>query len=895
MRALASFVVVLALTAGVRPCVAEALPKAVGEFLAANCLGCHDAATKSADICLEFTDLDWTKPETVSVLERMHRAVSKGEMPPPDEERPPADATRDLLAWLDDGLVHKVPQPGTKVRRLSRDEYRNTLRGSFGLVMTLPGSFPEDTRSHGFDNVAESLVMSPSLLESYADYAVVVADQFFRPAKPPAPPPTLFRASMAEMSVAETPWGPAGIAVDGGFRLPHAGVLASPEGFAVRYPGRYRIHVKAAAVRPITGGTMTLEFKRDGSPAHVKWKTFALTPDAILDETFEDVLKEDHILRVMFTDAPNSLPDFADFGKALSEQMAKRFARSPRLLAAWLAIHEEVTAPNGKSKIYKLRMADDLDAAVKKPLVTKLVREALARPDLDLAQATPENAARLVATMVPPRGSMPNADREKQSEIYMQAWLDQTLTQEPAIDLIALEIEGPFENPEEEKAAIANGLRMRNGLLGGPLPAEADESIWLPKGVGTILSKSFRRPATPEELDAYVTLARDHRAAGHSLEESLHLVLRTALMSPQFIYRERHDGGFTPYDLASRLSYFLTQMPPDGALLTAADDGSLAKPEVLRAQAERLLGSPLVGNFLGSFVHQWLGTRVLGKLNPDPRLGPFNEGHRVWMLKETEEFAKILLQENRPLTDFIDPDFTFTTVENAKFFYDLDIELPKDVKPGYGFRTAIPRGGRAGGLLGQAAVLMATANGVDTQPVTRGKFVLENIVGDPPPPPPPSVPALTPDTQGAKTIREMMAKHTSDPSCAGCHRRLDPFGYVLESYDAIGRYRDHYPVFTVGKDGKTVTTPGAPVDSVATVPDGTTITNAVEMKQYLVAHIDDFAGCLAEKLFLYGAGRVPTFAERKALHAAADKVVADKGGFRDLILAVIATEEFRTK
>jgi hypothetical protein len=190
---------------------------------------------------------------------------------------------------------------------------------------------------------------------------------------------------------------------------------------------------------------------------------------------------------------------------------------------------------------------------------------------------------------------------------------------------------------------------------------------------------------------------------------------------------------------------------------------------------------------------------------------------------------------------------------------------------------------------------MATANGVDTHPVVRGKWVLENIVGEPPPPPPPSVPALTPDTRAAKTIRQLMAAHTKDASCAGCHKKMDPYGLVLENYDAIGRWRDTYPVFTTAADGKTITTPGLPVDASARLPDGTQLASVIDLKRHLVKHIDRFAGCLAEQFFIYAAGRAPDYAERQELQTAAADVLANDGGFRDLILAVIDTESFRTR
>jgi hypothetical protein len=207
-------------------------------------------------------------------------------------------------------------------------------------------------------------------------------------------------------------------------------------------------------------------------------------------------------------------------------------------------------------------------------------------------------------------------------------------------------------------------------------------------------------------------------------------------------------------------------------------------------------------------------------------------------------------------------------------------------------RVTLPRDGRAGGLLGMSGVMMATANGVDTQPVYRGKWVLETILNDPPPPPPESVPAITPDTTQAKTIRELMAAHTTQASCAGCHRKLDPPGFLLENYDAIGQWRETYPIRSIDTRGRTVTKPGPAVDATATMPDGTQLKEARDLKRYVLSHPERFGRALTEKLFLYASGRLPSYAERKQLHAISDKLVSTKAGFRDLLLAIIESEPF---
>jgi hypothetical protein len=179
--------------------------------------------------------------------------------------------------------------------------------------------------------------------------------------------------------------------------------------------------------------------------------------------------------------------------------------------------------------------------------------------------------------------------------------------------------------------------------------------------------------------------------------------------------------------------------------------------------------------------------------------------------------------------------------------------------------------------------MMATANGVDTQPVLRGVWVLENLLGMAPPPPPKAVPALTPDTQGATTPRDLLTTHTSEASCAGCHRKIDPVGFVLENFDPVGRWRENWP----GID--------RPIDATGTLPDGTEIKDIIDFKKWLVANVHLFSECLSEKLLTYATGRVPNYSERQEI-AAIVKANQEHGeGFRDLLLDLIESKTFRTK
>ena len=366
--------------------------------------------------------------------------------------------------------------------------------------------------------------------------------------------------------------------------------------------------------------------------------------------------------------------------------------------------------------------------------------------------------------------------------------------------------------------------------------------------------------------------------------------MRATLCSTHFLYRGQRDGILDDFDLASRLSYFLTSAPPDNKLYQLAEQGRLGDREVLESEARRLIGDRRSKSFLESFLDQWLGLDALPDIMPDERLIRWTNQYQQSITDETRLFVEEILRENLPLETFIDPDFTYLNRFNARL-YGMKYDGPKNGMS----RIELKRGGRRGGILGQASVMMATANGVDTQPVLRGVWLLENIFGSPPPAPPTSVPAIEPDTSGAKTIRDLLERHKADPSCAGCHKKIDPLGFALENLDPVGRWREFYPVHEKGPDGEVTTRNGQEVDAKAKLTDGTRLDGVVDLKHYLVKHIDIFSACLAEKLLTYATGRSLSFGDRKEIDRIVEEVKAGGNGFQDLIVALVGSESFRTK
>ncbi|HWP45300.1 MAG TPA: DUF1592 domain-containing protein, partial [Blastocatellia bacterium] len=396
-----------------------------------------------------------------------------------------------------------------------------------------------------------------------------------------------------------------------------------------------------------------------------------------------------------------------------------------------------------------------------------------------------------------------------------------------------IEIGGPYgqaKGPSEEslkKVFIC-------GHLNGRHRPECAREI-----VEGLARRAYRRPVTHKEVDKLLSLVSLARKRDDSFEEGIVLALQAMLVSPHFLFRIERDraqaGGeairpVSQHELASRLSYFLWSSMPDEELLGLADRGALARPEVLAAQVQRMLKDPKSRALVENFGGQWLELRRLESVKPDrERFPQFDEYLRMSMQKETELFFENIVREDRSILDFIDADYTFLNERLAQFYGIPGVK-------GTQFRKVSLKGNpERGGILTQASVLTASSYATRTSPVIRGKWILENILNAPPPPPPPDVPNLNEAVIGSSaSLRQQMEQHRKNPTCASCHARMDPLGFGLENYNAIGAWRT--------RDGK------FEIDASGALPDGRTFRGPQELKAILKADRDYFAECLTEKL-----------------------------------------------
>ncbi len=407
--------------------------------------------------------------------------------------------------------------------------------------------------------------------------------------------------------------------------------------------------------------------------------------------------------------------------------------------------------------------------------------------------------------------------------------------------------------------------------------------------------RAFRRAVTDADVKPFVALVEAKLAEKRTFEQAIRAALSAVMISPEFLFLREKSGKLDDFALASRLSYFLWSTMPDEELLAVADQRKLSQPATLRAQVERLLNHPKAAAFTENFTGQWLGLRDIDFTIPSHILYPeFDDMLKVSMLRETELFFSEVLRHDLSLTNFIASDFTMLNGRLAKHYGIPGVS-------GWEFRKVqLPPESHRGGLLTMASVLKVTANGTTTSPVLRGAWVLDRILGTPPPRPPENVAALEPDTRGTKTIRDQLAKHRQLESCAGCHVKIDPPGFALESFDVIGGWREFYRSSGNGKtvmiDGRRMPyLQGPKVDPSDTLPDGHAFRDIDELKQLLLADKEQVARALTKKLLTYATGNGIETSDTAAIEAIVQKAKAKNYGFRSLIHEVVASAVFQTK
>jgi len=398
-------------------------------------------------------------------------------------------------------------------------------------------------------------------------------------------------------------------------------------------------------------------------------------------------------------------------------------------------------------------------------------------------------------------------------------------------------------------------------------------------------SLAFRRSATDEDVAAILALAEKNLAEGRPFDEALKAPLQSLLLHPSFIFRIENDQQGKPnwrindFELATRLSYFLWSSSPDRELLRLASEGKLSDPATLRQQTERLLNDPRSEALARHFAGQWLAFDEIREVaDPDTtRFPSFTPTLRTAMYRESVEFFDGLVRENKPVTDLIDANYTYANDELARHY-----GIPGIIG---GKMRKVPLADRnRGGVIGQASILVSTSVPLRTSPVKRGKWILDNLLGTPPPPPPPNAGVLPGDDKSPSglTFRQQLEAHRQKKECAGCHAKIDPLGFGLENFDAIGRWRE--------KDSN-----GQPVDSKATLPGDLVFSTPAELKKILLSSDELFLRNIARKMLAYSLGRSLEYYDEPVISALVTDLRKNQFRIRPLIHAITASNPFQNR
>jgi cytochrome c5 len=440
-------------------------------------------------------------------------------------------------------------------------------------------------------------------------------------------------------------------------------------------------------------------------------------------------------------------------------------------------------------------------------------------------------------------------------------------------------ISGPFDG----RVPVTTASRERVFTCRPTGPQVEDEELCAREIIGALARRAYRRPVTSDDVEPLLGIYREGRE-GRDFEAGIERALEALLSMPQFLMRverEPVDGGpgdvyrLSDLELASRLSFFLWKSIPDEELLDVAARETLSEPATLSRQLRRMLTDPRATRFMDDFVGQWLQMRNIFSQDPDGALfAGFNDSLRKAMVRETELFFRSQLEEDRPIQDLLRADYTYLNEQLARHYGVADLY-------GSHFRRYDWNDDRRHGLLGHASLLTVTSYANRTSVVLRGKWVLETLLGAPPPPPPPNVPPLAEnDRRQPTSLRERMEQHRASPVCASCHARMDPLGFAMEHFDAIGRWRE--------SDG------GAPINATITW-QGETVDSPRAFREGLLASGDEFTRTVTEKLMTYALGRGVDYYDAPVIRRIVREMDRSDHRWSSLILGIVTSDPFQMR
>ncbi len=853
-------------------------------LLAKHCAGCHGPEEVNAGFRVDTLPAEIDSAETADRWRRVLNVLNSGEMPPKEAEQFEPAAKADLLDGLSQALVvagKVLADTGgrTTMRRLNRREYANTLHELLG-VQPRPDGLPADGGLGTFDTAGEKLFISADQIEQYHEIAAAAIQESWR--RYGAVHPSRTHRIEAETS---TP----------GARSRLATRLDDRRRFVL-----WKNAVETAARRPENQAAVADIRKatpQQPEPLLHGWQKLQGAPSP-KEFQFNDSV---HAVEMGSRDWNLRVP----YHTAYASHAAVETGAFLGVNDPYVNIHLQVRVPGGwppGSYVLRLRVAATEESLPERRFIV-CGRAGAEDGPADCCEVTGSmKEPQIIEIPVETEGSQLFVLREKGSydndnrghRIFFDAFNANGIGPPLGIWIDWMELEGPLPAKQQAPAALAELLTVpaapqQTTTQPAATKPSAEQDI---RGVlERFATRAFRgRQPEPAFLDRLLAIYEQERAAGHPFREAVTESLATVLSSPHFIYlaeptesseRRSLDG----LELASRLSYFLWSGPPDDALLESARSGELLKPEGRATQVERMLDDPRSREFVTAFTHQWLGVDRLDffqfKDSVYPRYDPKTKDASRQEIYET---VAMLVKENLSLRNLLKSDFVVVNSMMANY-YGLD------GVSGDGYRMVkLPEGSPRGGLLGMAAVLAMGSNGEETSPVERGAWVLRKLLDDPPPPAPPNVPQITRLEGKLLTSRERIQMHQEQPQCASCHRKIDPIGFGLENFDAVGMWRskDSYQKSGVG-------TKEWEIDPSGAFHNGPAFKDFNELREIVASRHTDFATGFTEALLTYALGRPVGFSDDDLVKAVVDRAATNDFSVREFIHAVVQSPAFCTK
>jgi mono/diheme cytochrome c family protein len=846
---LASVIVILA----VAPWRSEAAAANIQAFLQKHCVECHDSETKKGGLDLTALSLDLTARNNFATWVTVHDRASAGEMPPKKKARPePAEVaafTNTLSASLLAADQARVAREGRATqRRLNRHEYEDTLRDLLALpYLEVKAFLPEDSEAHGFNKIGDALDVSHVQMARYLTAAEFALRQAMAPQVTPPESTTNRYYTWQQREF----FGK--IKLDGPLvrrTFPVVGLELQRELMAANAPRRVGIttnaerrEMEAMAVVVSTYEPTEIRFGGFRAPVSGKYRLKFSAYSIWMGPKFTEVSagrRSEPV--VIYAEAPpTSLRKLGTFDADPEPTV--------REMEAWLLAGETIR-PDA-ARFFRSRPPDH-----KNPLAGPDGMPALAFRWMEvegpIVDQWPPAGHRLLF------GDLPLAARTASATEGRRAL-------PPGVDIVS-------QNPDQDAEKLLRGF----------------------------MQQSYRGPVQDAEVERFLTLIRGALKNGYSFTDAMIAGYTGVLSSPAFLYLKEKPGRLDDLALAERLSYFLGNSRPDAELRQLAGQRELHRPEVLTRQTERLLNDPKARRFVDSFLDYWLDLRLIAGTAPDEQLYPDYQLDDLLvesMIEETQLFFGELLKRNLSVTHLVASDFAVLNDRLAAHYGIPGVE-------GVALRpVSLPKESVRGGLLTQASVLKVTANGTTTSPVKRGAWIMARLLGKPPPPPPASVPAVEPDIRGATTIRDQLAKHRTEETCAACHRNIDPAGFALESFDVMGAWRERYrsmgegePVKGIGHNGLNFHFREAlGIDSSGELPDGRTFRNVRELREHLAREPEQLARNLVQQLVIYATGAPIQFSDRPLIAKILARSQTNGYGVRTLIHEIVQSDLFLNK